>query len=361
MREYGSEFPLPFEGDGYMIVKLPRKVTDCELLQSGRQGLRMIADELNGSAREILMPAYCCDSMVKPFEDSGWKVFFYPIDSDFNVDIDAVKNLVSKMPSDSSMLLMNYFGISAVQKAISDIRAFAPKLHLIYDFTQLLLDFDDVYNPEVEYYAGSIRKWMGVNSAAIVLSRNQLMMRGRINMGRNEFVDKRTNAQNDKFMYETSRDAWLKNHFRSALRDCEVYLDNHTEYYEIDSRSIDVIKTTNFSMMRNARRNNLGHLFNLIKNNPKIGFVKDWEKKMLSGMPCAFMLPILVDNRDAYQSALAQNGVYTQLLWPILPQAKPVCAVARDMETRMLAIPIDQRFDYEDIEDMGKIINAVIR
>lgn len=73
------------------------------------------------------------------------------------------------------------------------------------------------------------------------------------------------------------------------------------------------------------------------------------------------MLPILIKNRDEVQRQLAKEGLYCQLLWPLSEEARSVCKTAAKMEKEMLAIPIDQRYDYDDIELMGHIIRSVMK
>ena len=77
-------------------------------------------------------------------------------------------------------------------------------------------------------------------------------------------------------------------------------------------------------------------------------------ERCFDGSP--FSLPILVDNRDEVQSALAKKGVYTQLLWPICEEAQAFCPVSMMMDARMLSVPIDQRYSWDDMEDIASII-----
>ncbi len=83
------------------------------------------------------------------------------------------------------------------------------------------------------------------------------------------------------------------------------------------------------------------------------------EEKITDGY-CSFMLPILLEERDYYQKQLSDNGLYAQVLWPLVDEARLSSPVAASMEAKMLAIPIDQRFSFNDIEDIGKIINTFI-
>lgn len=104
-----------------------------------------------------------------------------------------------------------------------------------------------------------------------------------------------------------------------------------------------------------ARRKNMRHLWSLL--NGKVEMVPGLERCM-EGAP--FSLPILIDNRDEVQSSLAKRGIYTQLLWPICEEAQQVCSVSKMMDARMLSVPIDQRYSWDDIEDMAGIICNVL-
>jgi len=77
-------------------------------------------------------------------------------------------------------------------------------------------------------------------------------------------------------------------------------------------------------------------------------------ERSFDGAP--FSLPILVDNRDEVQRKLAQQGVYAPVLWPIDDKARNVCDNSAYISDRMLSLPIDQRYNWDDMEDIAKII-----
>lgn len=73
-----------------------------------------------------------------------------------------------------------------------------------------------------------------------------------------------------------------------------------------------------------------------------------------------FMLPIMVKNRDVIQASLSREGLYCQVLWPLTSKKQKRNIFASNMENSMLAIPIDQRYDFDDIEDMADIIFSIL-
>jgi hypothetical protein len=82
-------------------------------------------------------------------------------------------------------------------------------------------------------------------------------------------------------------------------------------------------------------------------------------ERCFDGAP--FSLPILVENRDEVQKKLAQRGVYAPVLWPISDEARRVCEVSAYVSDRMLSLPIDQRYNYDDIEDIASIVLSICR
>ena len=103
-------------------------------------------------------------------------------------------------------------------------------------------------------------------------------------------------------------------------------------------------------------REDMKHLWTLLMD--RVELVPGLERSF-EGAP--FSLPILVDDRDNVQRRLAQKGVYAPLLWPVCDQARNICPVSANMADRMLSIPVDQRYDWDDIEEISKIVLENIR
>ena len=76
MKEIGSEFSLYSRNDYYFrrIKSLGKSV---RFLRCGRDAIGYVADLLTKESGIVLMPAYCCDSMVNPFIIRGLKIIFY--------------------------------------------------------------------------------------------------------------------------------------------------------------------------------------------------------------------------------------------------------------------------------------------
>lgn len=349
MREYGSEHPAVMLPDGYF--ESLQKFGHCTWLRSGREALHLVALNIKGNKQEpiVLMPAYCCHSMVDPFEKAGWKVVYYRLNEDLTADLDYLTHLlVTVRPT--ATLAMNFYGSASTLDAVSRIKCGYPECLCIEDFSHCTFSLADIYNPQVDYYVTSIRKSIGVCDGAVIISHKALDEKW-VEEGDTEFVSARRDCQKLKAQYTYSQRADKKNIFFPELRRQEGELDNFSGVHRISKTGEAMLRTVNGEMIRYARQSNMKHLWELL--NGKVEIVPGLGKSF-DGAP--FSLPILVENRDEVQKKLAQKGVYAPVLWPIADEARTICPVSAKMADMMLSLSIDQRYNYDDIEDIASIV-----
>lgn len=357
MREYGSEHPAIVLPDGYFesLGELGREIM---YLRSGREALLMAAIAVKegssfDSAQEsvILFPAYCCWSMSAPFEKVGYKVVYYRLNEDLTVDLDYLAELIGRVKADA-ILTMNYYGSANTDDAVR--LAKQNGLVVIEDFSHCTFSLKQIFNPEVDIYVSSIRKSVGVCDGSIILSKEK-MPEQYIQEEEKDFADKRFVAQTDKRHYTWSKDQEKKQEFLGTIRECEGIIDEFTAVRPISERSKKMLAQVNGEEIAYARRENMRHLWTIL--NGMVRMVPGLDR-CFDGAP--FSLPILVDNRDDLQGKLAKRGVYTQWLWPLCDEAMAICPVSKNMNEKMLSVPIDQRFSWDDIEDIANIIIEVV-
>lgn len=354
MREYGSEHPAVFLPDGYFDGF--NKFGRCTWLRAGREALHLVALNLKGSNEHpvILMPAYCCHSMVDPFVKAGWGVVYYRLNEDLTVDLDYLSHLlVAVRPT--AALTMNFYGSASTHDAVSYIKCGFPECVSIEDFSHCTFSLQDIFNPQVDYYVTSIRKSIGVCDGSVIISQ-QTLDESCVEDNETEFVHSRRDCQKLKADYSYTQDSFQKNIFFPELRHQEGELDEFTGVHRISKTGQEMLKTVNGEMIRYARQKNMMHILERIQG--KVESVPGIER-CVEGAP--FSLPILVENRDEVQRELAQKGVYAPVLWPIADEARAICPVSAEMADKMLSIPIDQRYNYDDIEDIASIILSVIK
>lgn len=352
MREFGSEHPAIMLPDGYFdsLGNIGREVI---YLRSGREALLAVAlDCKNQDNPILLMPAYCCWSMSTPFEMAGWKVVYYRLNPDLSVDVSYMDSLLAEYHP-AAVLTMNFFGIASTRPVICRIKEFDLNITVIEDFSHCTFSIKDILDERVDYYVSSIRKSIGVCDGSIILSREKLGVH--LNPYTEEFSDSRLSAQTLKGLYAFSKSDYDKSTFLAMLRNGEETLNQFDAVHAISPIATKMLGLLNGESIAYARRENMKHLVSLLK-----GKVRMPENIHLSFEGAPFSLPIIVNDQPLIQKKLAENGVYAAVLWPLSEEAGRVCENSLYFSEHMLSIPIDQRYSWDDIEDMANIILKVV-
>lgn len=353
MREFGSEQPAIILSDCYFdsLKELGREIT---YIRSGRESLLYVSCNCK-SVKEatILLPAYCCRSMSTPFEKSGWNIVYYRLNEDLTIDESYLEQLLKNCKPDA-ILTMNFYGSASTRSAIANVKAFDESITVIEDFSHCTFSIKQIFDDQVDYYISSIRKSVGVCDGAVILSKTQ-MNSAYIQEELNEFSYRRDVAQKMKAQYSFSKDQDRKKFFLGEIRYCEGILDEFSVVRPMSDKALKMLDQINGEETAYARRENMKHLWTLL--NGKVKMVPRLERSF-DGAP--FSLPILVEKRDDFQHILAQNGIYASVLWPICNEARKVCPVSAYVSDCMLSIPIDQRYDWDDMEDIANTIIALI-
>lgn len=349
MREYGSEHPAVILPDGYL--ENFSQYGYITWLRSGREGLYYVAQGIKRKNNPVVFfPAYCCWSMSAPFQKAGWKIVYYRLNQDLTVDLEYLKHLLDEQQPDA-VLTMNFYGSAKTDDAVSVTKRECPDCVIVEDFSHCTFSFEEIYNSQVDFYVTSVRKSVGVTDGGIVIGKKELDS-SIINKEITPFTTNRRDAQLLKSRYAFSHSEQDKSDFLSALRGEEQRLDEFDCVNAISGTGKKMISALNGAEIRYARSQNMKHAISKLLG--KVKMVPGIEK-CIEGAP--FSLPILVDERDNVQKQLAGKGVYAPVLWPICDEARIVCPVSAYVSDHMLSIPIDQRYNYYDIED---IINIVI-
>ena len=349
MREFGSEHPAVLLPDGYFetFEKYGREIT---YLRNGREALLYASCNCKpGKEAIILCPAYSCWSMTAPFEFSGWTIVYYRLNEDLTVDEDYLKMLLRGCKADA-ILTMNFYGSAATNAAIAIVKEFNEKITVIEDFSHCTFCLDQIFNEQVDYYISSIRKSIGVSDGAVILSKKPTN-KAYIGSSAPDFGQLRLRAQQQKGRYAFTKSLTNKDEFLSELRRGEEMIDKLDGVHPISEVSLKQIESINGKEIAFARRENMKHLWGLL--NGRVKMISGLEHSF-EGAP--FSLPILVENRDVIQKKLAQEGVYAPVLWPIDEKARKTCEFSAYVADHMLSIPIDQRYNYDDIEDIASIV-----
>ncbi len=368
MREYGSEHPAIVLPDGYF-----ESFNDygCEVmyLRCGREALMFAGiNACDSKDKIILFPAYCCWSMSTPFEKLGYKVVYYRLNEDLTVNLTYLEGLLEAYKP-QAVLTMNYYGSASTKEAVSLVKTFDETIQVIEDFSHCTFCLKNIFNEQVDYYVSSIRKSIGVCDGAVILSKKP-MKKEYIQRELADFADKRFVAQSEKKRYTWSKDQEMKQTFLAKIRECEGLIDEFSAVHPISEYAKKMLAMVNGEEIAFARRENMRHLWSRLHEmavqkgahgSVKFRMVPGLERSFEKEGSSPFSLPILVEKRDEVQSAMAKRGVYTQWLWPLCDEAVSICHVSKEMNDKMLSVPIDQRYSWDDIEDIADIICDVVK
>lgn len=353
MREFGSEFEIEYARDYYFddLCKLKEYHAFC---RSGREAIGLAAQAIDQGV--VLMPAYCCWSMELPFEEAGFTIEYYRLNEDLSVDkrflYEQIKRFTPRV-----VLVMNYFGFVPTADIVSFVKRIDDNIKVVEDFTQSLFCLKENFNPMVDAYVASIRKSIGVPDGGIIIT--SLSIDGNVLMdGSNTpFVREHIIAGREKMCYRYTGRADDKIVFREKQGIAGKDIKENYGLYRISDEAKSVIEHTIVDNVRVARYNNYKNLYDAIKDIQTIRVL--FAPSESNQAP--FAMIICAENRSDIQIAMAMVGIYAQVLWPLKDKAKEICRVSKYIEEHMLAIPIDQRYFYDDIMEMSARINSVVK
>ena len=297
---------------------------------SGRSALECILADIqkHNRVRSVAMPAWCCDSMVKPFVDVGIRVCFYSV----HIENHRLVQDLSQIADCDILFKMDYFGYDVCEKTANFSNI------CIQDMTHSI--FSSKSEPS-DYVFGSLRKWAGFYTGGfgwgfdlpdLPQNTEYIALRKAAMKEKNSYI---SGASNDKTYLDMFAQA------ETILEHCEPALACDQDIAAAKHLDVDFIK--------NRRRANAKQLLDAFSD---IVLFKE-----LQPQDCPLFVPILVPNgkRDELRKFLIQNKIYCPVHWPLTKYQQPTeqsLILYRDS----LSLVCDQRYSKED---MDRLIETV--
>lgn len=347
MREFGSQIGFEFDKKDFLSDFINQNQFS-DFQRTAREALYLCAEYLKTKfgVKKIYMPALSCESMYKPFIMLSYEVEFYSVNEKF----EPILNNISKH---SIIFYMLYYGINNLNDIQKEIFKHTDCFSIV-DITHYAFD-REAYNLICDYKVLSLRKTLGIIDGGVLLSDKHLL--NKTKHTDNEYSRLREKAFEKKTIYDNSKIKEIKEEYRSFLSAAEKLVDKEIKPIGAGEKSLDYIKNLNVTNIKNKRKANYLKLYKELKNLNKLKLISD---ENLSDKSVPFAFPVIVNNRDEIQKKLAQNNVYAQVLWPICEEAKKKDIFAKMFSENMLALPIDQRYDIEDMSEMAERIKRVL-
>lgn len=304
---------------------------------SGRVALTAILRDigLSHAKKRVMLPSWCCESMVKPFVQNGYIVKFYNVYAKHG-------KLIIEYPSEDSfdiILVTGYFGYA------SDIDVPDYKKLIIKDETH------SVFSQKrggADYYYGSLRKWAFFATGGFAWKKS-----GRLSNAQNtydEYIKARRFAAFKKGQYMAG-EIKEKEHLQ-FFGDAEKMLDVCNGVYSADKADIDNALILDTNLIKTKRRENAKYL---LKSLNEITVFKN-----IGENDCPLFVPVLVKNRDELRDMLKKNDIYCPIHWG-KPYALDFNDEVENFYRSELSLVCDQRYDLDHMEKMVNIVKAVAR
>ena len=321
-------------------------------LSLGREAFSIIARN-HSTNKKVLLPMYTCQTVGDPFVELGWELDTYSIDVNLRINVRSLKKKLQSFKP-GIVVFHPYYGTSFTQYEMEVIREIRSSgVIVVADYTQSIYCKEHV--DHADYVVGSLRKWFDSPDGGYIYSRCQDMSAyGSL-------------SENMPFVMSQIDSMYLRGcYFKigdQALKDISIRLNKHA--VNIAGKNIEPHALSGFGMNRllNAdvvtygkiRFSNYTYLYNNLLQTEKVKFVYNDINEVVSS-PLYF--PIYCENRVDLQRKLAGNGVYAPILW----ERPEFCTYLDESSSyiydHILAIPIDQRYDIDEMKRVCKVINS---
>lgn len=354
-KEIGSEYWIDELHEALDKKTVPdwlKKWPNIILTSSGRGAINLAIESVMGKIQNktALLPAYCCHTMIDPFIENGFEVFFYDIHKE-NLTPD-LNNLELFVEKDISILLhIGYFGFDTSSNINPLLTKFKIKgTYIIEDATHTL--FSNIKrNINNDFFVASIRKWMGIPSGGFCSSK--VRINTEINKD-DEFSRIRKEALLKKAEYIEIGKENLKPQFLELFKSAETVLDKKPKPYQIDDISLSILNQTDVKNLIAKRKENYSYLSHFVSKNKCLQLVF----KELPQNVCPLFLPVFVrGRRDEFQRILIENKIYSPVHWPRTNQVDyPLFTGSNKILENIISIPIDQRYSLAEMDRIAYII-----
>lgn len=270
---------------------------------------------------KIALPYFLCDSVSAICRKYNVEIRYYHIDNNFMPqDV--------HLSSDEWIYIVNYYG-QLNQKVIYDLYNIYER-RIILDQAQAFFEkhikgIDTLY---------TCRKFFGVADGAYLYTDA-------------EVLDIKIQEKSyDRMHFLLGRYEETASKFYKEYVNNNAYFDN--ENIKMMSKlTSNILKGLDYTHIKKKRNKNFTFLYNAFKNINKL------ELTIPDG---PFMYPLYVDNGYMLRKKLQDLNIYIPILWPDVFNLCEENELEYDMAKNILPIPIDQRYDDNDME---YIVNRV--
>lgn len=309
---------------GYFELELPNGkeyYTNALRLNTGRNSLEYILRLRHYT--KVYIPYYTCEVLLEPFHKLHIDYSFYHINQDFEL-VDDIQ-----LQPNQALLYTNYYGIKT---------AYAKRLAQKYS-SSLILDNTQAFYSKPEHVDAfnTCRKFFGVSDGAYCFTDQRLdvSLPQETSYDRMSFLLKRVDLGAEQG-YDDFR--------RESERLCNLPIARMSQLTQTIMTSID------YKAVAQQRRDNFCFLHSALGESNELAIYLDHED-----VPMVY--PYLT-HEDNLRQTLISNKIFVARYWPNVLQHTNQDTIENNLTTYLLPLPIDQRYNREDME---RIINTICK
>lgn len=353
IKDIGSIFPLSVEE---MSLRTHSRLLSAKNggrinFSLCREAMYAVALKYEYTEKIVLIPAYTCQTVIDPFTQLGWKCYYYNINTNLRID---TEDLLHKYNSIHPNLVVvhPYHGVELNDTELRTLKLLKDRgCVLMQDITQCI--YTDHRPVIFDYFVGSYRKWFQVPDGGFVEYRdiNDIL----VPENENEvFVARQTDAMYLRGRYFETEDEIIKSISIKLNKEAVACIGQDIKCHKMSDFSLSLMEGFDITASIERRFLNYSYLYRHIKRTEGIRLVcSDIED--VTTAPLYF--PIYVENRAKIQKILAENHIYAPVLWPVSTNELLINEGIKYIYSHILMIPIDQRYDEDDMMRIVELIN----
>lgn len=350
-QEYGSEFTEE-EPQGPLNGLFEKEKVYEFLL--GRTALdAVISDAVKEyGIKNILLPSYCCHTMIHPFLNRGLHIKFYNVFPQAG----AMTYDIAFDEAFDCILVMQYFGFHQPGYFEMLRRLKSMGKVIIEDATHSILQREP-YSPDADYVFASYRKWLALKGGAIAIKRRGLLYAGSgmdsPGAGtREKYLTLKQEAVRQKKDY-LQKNSHGEKEYLKTFGEAEELIEACYSGMEADEESSRRIRYTDFDRIAKIRRSNAEILAGRLRDVPQIRMV--FPRITESDAPLFFPVCLEADARDLLRRYLINKKIYLPVHWP-LSSLHDISKSGKKLYSEELSVICDQRYDNGDMEYIASVI-----
>ena len=351
-KEVGSIFPLSDLVIKQAESELSHYTNDRLYYSLCREALCDIARAFDGKSKTVLIPAYTCQTVITPFEETGCKCEYYSIRRNLRIDTDNLWRAVKKH-NPSLVVVHPYFGMDLNEVEMKTLIAIKEQgIAIVLDFTQCI--FSVKHYPFASFIVASYRKWMPIPDGGYLKNMTSNVKIIQPEAENDEFTDRELAAMYLRGQYFGNGEQRTKDISIRLSKSADHLADSNITPHKMSQIAFNLMSEEDFEANQRIRYMNYSFLFQNVKESDRVLKVC---KNINEVTTAPLYFTIYVDDRPSLQRQLAKDAIYAPVIWPVEDERVLINDEVKYIYDHILAIPIDQRYDEEDMMRAVEIIN----